>query len=132
MLSLVTAGTLVAKITGITLILSASVLLMTLVLGPVFCSYICPLGAVQEWIGKLGRRIFGKRYNTFVPKKLHHVLKYLRYVSLGLVVWLTYSALKLVFAEVDPYFCNVPLFYGQGGDWGYDRAWADACGIAVR
>ncbi|MDD2497776.1 MAG: 4Fe-4S binding protein [Desulfitobacteriaceae bacterium] len=72
--------------------------------GPVVCSYLCPLGSIQEWIGKLGKNIFKKRYNHFMPVKLDKVLRYLRYVVLIIVVYLTTNSLKLIFLEVDPYF----------------------------
>lgn len=56
----------------------AGVLLAALILGPVFCGRLCPLGSVQEWVGRLGRRLFGKRYNTPVPGDRY--LKHLRWV----------------------------------------------------
>ncbi len=112
-MSFITAGTLVQKITETTMILSAFVLVMTLILGSVFCGYVCPLGTLQEFIGKIGRKLFGKKYNTFVPKKWHSVLKYLRYVSLVLVVLMTWNAMTLVFADVDPYFAMYHFFTGK-------------------
>ena len=81
-----------------------------MIFGAVFCSFICPLGSIQEWIGKLGKKIFKKKYNTFIPKKVHNVLKYFRYVSLIAVVVLTYNAATLVFLEVDPYYALYHFF----------------------
>ncbi|MGI6711810.1 MAG: 4Fe-4S binding protein [Bacillota bacterium] len=72
--------------------------------GPVVCSYMCPLGSVQEWIGKLGKKIFKQRYNHFMPAKLDKVLRYIRYIVLILVIYMTTQSLKLVFLKVDPYF----------------------------
>jgi polyferredoxin len=112
-ISFITAGTLVHKITETTMILSAFVLVMTLILGPVFCGFVCPLGTLQEFIGKIGRKIFGKKYNTFVPKNWHTALKYLRYVSLALVLVMTYNAMTLVFADVDPYYAMYHFFTGK-------------------
>lgn len=109
-LSFLTAGTWVSKITDMTLILTGAVLVMTLVLGPVFCSYVCPLGSLQEWLGRLGRRLFKKRYNTLIPPKVHNVLKYMRYLALVLVIILTYNASRLAFADVDPYFAMYHFF----------------------
>ena len=109
-ISLITAGTLVRKLQLSTLVMSAIVIIMTLIFGAVFCSFVCPLGSIQEWIGKLGRKIFKKRYNTFIPKKVHNVLKYFRYVSLIAVVVLTYNAASLVFLEVDPYYAMYHFF----------------------
>lgn len=109
-ISLITAGTLVPKLHSATLVMTGIILVLTLIFGAAFCSFVCPLGTIQEWFGKLGKKIFKKRYNTFIPQKLHNVLKYFRYVSLILTVVLTYNAMKLVFLEVDPYYAMYHFF----------------------
>jgi len=109
-ISLVTAGTLVPKLHLSTLVISVLVLFITLIFGAVFCSYVCPLGTIQEWFGKIGKKIFKRRYNTFIPRKLHNVLKYFRYISLILTVIITYNAAKLIFVEVDPYYAMYHFF----------------------
>jgi len=64
--SLVTTGTLVQKIHSSSLVLLGLVGIFSILFGPVFCSWLCPLGSLQEWLGKLGSRIFKKRYNHFL------------------------------------------------------------------
>jgi len=89
---------------------ASSVVIMVLILGlgiffgPVVCSFMCPLGSIQEWFGKIGKKIFGKRYNHFVPTKLDKILRYLRYFVLIYTVYLTTNSLRLVFLEVDPFY----------------------------
>jgi len=80
------------------------VLGLTLLFGPVFCGWVCPFGTVEEFIGKIGRKIFKKRYNNFIPLKLDRLLRYLRYVILILVVVNTAISGKLLFSNFDPYF----------------------------
>ena len=63
-----------------------------------------PVRTVQEWFGKLGRKIFRKKYNHIVPYKYDKYLRYLRYGILGWVVYVTAVTGKLVFQEYDPYF----------------------------
>jgi len=109
-IGLITAGTLVPKLQLSTLVISALVLILTLIFGSVFCSFVCPLGTIQEWVGKLGKKIFKRRYNTFVPQKLHNILKYLRYVVLILTIMLTFNAGRLIFADVDPYYAMYHFF----------------------
>lgn len=65
------------------LLVPAGVILATIVLGPVFCGRLCPLGTVQEWVGRLGRRFLGRRYNRLVPGDRY--LRHLRWVVLALV-----------------------------------------------
>ena len=54
--------------------------------GSLFCGWLCPLGSVQEWVGKHGRRILGRRYNRLVPGTVDRMLSFLRYAVLGLLV----------------------------------------------
>ena len=74
------------------------VLLTTLVFGAVFCSTLCPLGSVQEWVGRLGRWLFKRRYNRPVPPAVDRILRTLPYVMLGAIVL---SASALVAVEID-------------------------------
>jgi NapH/MauN family ferredoxin-type protein len=109
-ISLVTAGSLVPKLQMSNLVISAIILLITLVFGAVFCSFVCPLGTIQEWIGKIGKKLFKGKYNTFIPQKLHNILRYFRYLSLAAVVLLTFSAARLIFADVDPFYAMYHFF----------------------
>jgi len=99
-----TEGAFVQNIQQSSITLMWLVLGLTLLFGPVFCGWICPFGTVEEFVGKIGRKIFKKRYNNFIPFKLDKLLKYLRYVVLLLVVILTATSGKLLFSNVDPYF----------------------------
>lgn len=109
-ISLVSAGSLVPKLQLSNVVLSVLILLVTLVLGAVFCSFVCPLGTLQEWIGKLGKKLFGKKYNRFVPQKVHNVLRYFRYITLAATIILTFNAGRLIFADVDPYYAMYHFF----------------------
>jgi polyferredoxin len=78
-----TLGSLVQKVHEASLVLMGIVFFLAILVGPAFCGWICPLGTVEELIGKLGRKLFKKRYNTFVPPRLDRYLRYLRYVVLS-------------------------------------------------
>jgi polyferredoxin len=101
---LITTGTFVRKIHSASFILMWIVFALTLLLGPVFCGWVCPFGSIQEWFGKLGRKILGRRFNRLIPYKVDRILRYLRYVMLGWVVYMTAVTGTLVFANIDPYF----------------------------
>lgn len=101
--NIVTVGDLIQKIHMSSVILMGLVFILTLLFGPVFCGWVCPLGSVQEWIGKLGRKIFKKRYNHFIPSKVNVVLRYFRYIVLIWVVYVTARSGSLMFSTVDPY-----------------------------
>lgn len=55
---------------------------VALLLGPVYCGWMCPRGMFQNVIGSMGKRVLGTRYNKLVPKRLHKPFSYFRYVVL--------------------------------------------------
>jgi polyferredoxin len=99
-----TTGTLVQKVHESSFILMILGILLAVLFGPVFCGWVCPLGTVQEWMAKLGKKLFKRRYNHFVPAKLDKALRYARYIVLAWTIYLTAATGLLVFAEYDPYF----------------------------
>jgi polyferredoxin len=111
--NLLTVGTFVKKIHASAVVLMAIVLFTAILFGPAFCGWICPLGSIQEWIGKIGRKIFGKRYNHFLPQKVDGVLRYLRYVIFGLVVYLVAVSGTILFSAVDPYYALFNFWNGE-------------------
>lgn len=93
------------------LILLGAVLLSSLIAGPVFCGWICPLGAAQDWVRSLGRRLGIRALNA--PKKLERVLSLGRYLVLGLIVWATAQSFNLVFMKADPYYALLHFWTGE-------------------
>lgn len=70
------------------------VLLMVFILFAVFmkkgfCGWLCPVGFLSEYLGKLGKKIFGK--NFMVPKWLDYPLRSLKYVLLLFFLWVIVS-----------------------------------------
>jgi len=108
-----TTGGLVPKLHSSALILMVLGLFVAFLFGPIICGYFCPLGTWQEWIGKFGKKIFGKKYNHMIPPALDRKLRYLRYAVLALVVYLTAVSVKLVFAAVDPYYALFNFYTGE-------------------
>lgn len=50
-----------------------------------FCSWICPVGTLSEWLWRIGRRIIGR--NIQAPKWIDLPLRSLKYALLGFFVW---------------------------------------------
>ena len=59
---------------------------LALLIGPVYCGWMCPRGMFQEIFGRLGRKVLKKRYNVAIPKKFHPRLLYLRYALMVFVL----------------------------------------------
>ena len=107
------SGSLVPKLHTAALVLMSLGLVVAFFFGSIFCGYFCPLGTMQEWIGKLGKKIFKKKYGKLIPPAADKVMRYLRYVVLAVVVYQTAAAAKLVFVEVDPYYALFNFFTGE-------------------
>ena len=99
-----TIGTFVQKIHESSFVLMVILFLVAILFGPVFCGWVCPLGSIQEWFGKWGRKLFKRRYNHFIPIKLDKALRFLRYLVLTWVLYMTAYSGKLIFSDFDPYY----------------------------
>ena len=105
-----TSGNFIQKIHNSSFILMILGVIVAILFGAIFCGYICPFGTFQEWIGKIGRKIFPKKYNHFIPKKVDRLLRYLRYAVLAMVLYNTAVTAKLVFESIDPYYALFNFF----------------------
>jgi len=59
--------------------------LMSVLLKKAFCSWLCPVGTLSEYLHKLGRRIFGR--NLRLPRWADIPLRGLKYLLLGFFVF---------------------------------------------
>lgn len=110
----ITQGTFIQKVRESSFVLMTIVFVLAILFGPVFCGWVCPLGTAQEWVGKLGRKIFkSKRYNQFIPAKLDKVLRYARYGVLAWVLYITITSGKLLFQDYDPYYALFNFWTGE-------------------
>lgn len=88
------------------------VVISTVLFGALFCGWLCPLGSIQDWVGKLGKKLLKKRYNR-VPVKLDKILGNLRYIFLVLIILQTTKHISLVFVNVDPYYALFHFWTGE-------------------
>jgi polyferredoxin len=71
------------------MVLAVIFLLASLLLKKIFCSWLCPVGTVSEFLWKLGRRLFG--YNVTVPKWLDIPLRSLKYLLMAFFLFIVFS-----------------------------------------
>jgi polyferredoxin len=68
------------------MVLFIAFMLMSLLLKKAFCSWLCPVGTLSEYLWKVGRRVFGR--NLRPPKWIDIPLRGLKYLLLGFFVFL--------------------------------------------
>ena len=110
----ITTGAFLQKFHEASFVLLGIVLLTALLFGPVFCGWVCPFGTIQEWISGIGRKIFKKKkFNHFIPVKIDRVLRYLRYLVLAWVIYMTVVSGTLIFEKADPYYALFNFWTGE-------------------
>lgn len=65
--------------------LLAAFLAISIVFRKAFCSWLCPIGTISEWLWQGGRELFGRTFA--LPRWLDLPLRSLKYVLLGLFGW---------------------------------------------
>ena len=62
-----------------------AVLLVSIAATKAFCSFLCPVGSLSEYLWRLGRLAFGR--NLALPRWLDYPLRSLKYLLLSYFVW---------------------------------------------
>lgn len=74
---------------------------LVIIVGRFFCGWICMLGFLQEIFGKIGRKLFGKRF--VIPVKADRYFRFLKYIVFFAVVYLTWKIGDLIIRPYDPF-----------------------------
>lgn len=79
------------------ILLFAGVLLFS----KLFCSYICPIGTVSEWLGRLGDKL---KIRFTISGIFDKILRSLKYILLFITLYYTLQSNELFCKKFDPYF----------------------------
>jgi polyferredoxin len=91
---------------------------LTLFARKAFCSWVCPVGAISEWLAALARRM-RLRIPIEPPRRVDAALRWLRLPILIAILIFTWRTGELIFRGFDPYYI---LFSANGHDvkiWSY-------------
>lgn len=66
-----------------------------------FCSFICPIGTISEWLGKLGDKL---RVRMTIKGLSDKALRSLKYILLFITIYFTFRSNELFCKEYDPYY----------------------------
>ncbi|MGE5140981.1 MAG: 4Fe-4S binding protein, partial [Rudaea sp.] len=97
----VSTGQFVSHLHASNLVLGLALLLATLVAGGAFCGWICPFGALQDFLNWLRGKLHIRE--VIVPARVDRFLRYGRYLVLGLILYQMIYTVNLWFGEYDPY-----------------------------
>jgi len=125
----VTEGNMVCSLAVSNFFILGGVLLAALLVRRAFCGYMCPIGAISEFMGVLGRWL--RLPVIWVPSGVDRILSLFKYVLLVVVLFLTYRAGELIFRSFDPCYALI----GRHGEdityWAYVVSGAILAGSLV-
>jgi NosR/NirI family transcriptional regulator, nitrous oxide reductase regulator len=77
----------------------------------VFCGWLCPFGALQEFVGEIARVLKLKQWR--ISESLDSKLRLLKYVSLGMILLAAFYPTSLAekLSEVEPFKTSITLFF---------------------
>lgn len=78
-----------------------------LIFSKLFCSFICPVGTISEWLSKLGKKL---KVRITLSGLIDKVLRILKYVLLFITFYFTLNSNELFCKKYDPYFGAVTGF----------------------
>ncbi len=99
--SYITMGSLSCSMTSTQIMMGVVLFIGIVLFSRLFCGYICPLGTVGEWIGKLGERL---KVRITLKGITDNTLRLLKYVLLFITFYLTLKSSELFCKKFDPYY----------------------------
>ncbi len=91
-----------------------AIILVSIVFGKAFCSWLCPVGFLSELIGDFGKNIFGK--DLKLPKFFDYPLRGLKYLLLGFLFYSVFFLMSITAVQTfldSPYnlVSDIKMFY---------------------
>lgn len=88
---------------GLALLGAAALIVPWLTRRQLYCSHICPHGAAQEWMGRIGHRF--RRKHVALPRGIDRGLRWLPPALIGLVLFVTMERIPLLdnLAGIEPF-----------------------------
>lgn len=100
-------GTMSCNMSETQVLLGIGLIVGVILIGKLFCGYICPIGSITEWLGKLGEKF---KVRIEMPSSVDRPLRILKYFILFTAFYFTMTSSELFCKEFDPYFASVNLF----------------------
>ena len=72
-------NTMACSMSEVAIFMALALLIGALAIGKLFCSYICPIGFISEWFGKLGKKM---HLHFLLPNMLDRFFRIFKYALL--------------------------------------------------
>jgi len=92
---------LACSMTSSQIVMGVLLIIGIILFSKLFCSFICPIGTISEWLGKLGDKLRVRMTITGFSDK---ALRSLKYILLFITIYFTFRSNELFCKEYDPYY----------------------------
>jgi polyferredoxin len=100
-------NSLACSMTSAQIAMGAVLVLGIILFSKLFCSFICPVGTISEWLGKAGEKT---RLRFTVTGSADIMLRGIKYALLFLTFYFTIGSSELFCRNFDPYYASVTGF----------------------
>ncbi|MBU0764158.1 MAG: 4Fe-4S binding protein [Bacteroidetes bacterium] len=101
------SNTLACSMTTVQIIMGLALVCSILLFSKLFCGYLCPVGTITEWLGKLGYLF---RLRITVRGFMDRFLRVFKYALLFITLYFTFSTSELFCKKFDPYYALFTWF----------------------
>ena len=98
---------LACSMTSVQIIMGAALVLAVILFSKLFCSFICPIGTISEWIGNLGEKL---KLRYTIKGYGDILLRGIKYAILFITIYYTVTSSELFCKKFDPYYAAVTGF----------------------
>ncbi len=117
-------GSLPCSMSTVQIVMGIALAAAVILFSKLFCSYICPVGTVQDLMAKLRNALKVKTFNI-TNKIADKALRILKYVLAFLLFYITSTHSELFCKNLDPYYAVATGFKGE------ITLWMALCSVAI-
>lgn len=104
------SNTLTCSMTTVQISMGLALFLAVLILSKLFCSYICPLGTLTEWLGQRARKL---KLQITLKGAADKYLRVLKYALLFVTFYYSITSSELFCRKFDPFYASLTGFSGD-------------------
>lgn len=94
-------NSLTCSMTSVQIVMGIAMMIGVFLFSKLFCSYICPIGTITEWLSKLGEKL---KIGITVSGILDKVLRSIKFALLFITLYYTFDSSELFCKKFDPFY----------------------------
>lgn len=110
-------GSLPCSMSSVQVMMGIALVAAIVLFSKLFCAYICPVGTVQDLLGKLRNSLHIKGIKVRNGSVLDKVLRIVKYALVFWIFYMTVNASELFCKNLDPYYAIATGFKGEITLW---------------